>query len=134
MLIALATFSELVNERSFVAMSQNLWNLPCLIALYYLPPHDPWAYFAVTTVLLGAPYVHALLVSWVSMNAGSVRTRTVGSSLVCRFLSLSYPWAVLTFLFRHAVLKYNMSVQTSSIIAAQIYRQDDAPLCMSSTS
>lgn len=86
MLIVLATFSELVNERALTAMSQNIWNLPCLIALYLLPAHKPWAYFAVTTVLLGAPYVHALNVSWVSMNAGSVRTRTVGSSLVCRII------------------------------------------------
>ncbi|KAF9517801.1 hypothetical protein BS47DRAFT_1389517 [Hydnum rufescens UP504] len=81
-LIAVATLSEAANERSFVASLQNLWIMPCLIALYYLPPHRPWAYFAVTTVLLGSPYVHAILVSWVSMNAGSVRTRTVGSSLV----------------------------------------------------
>jgi hypothetical protein len=59
-----------------------LWMMPCLIALYLLPGNKPWAYFSVTTVLLGSPYVHAILVSWVSMNAGSVRTRTVGSSLV----------------------------------------------------
>ncbi|KAF8317202.1 MFS general substrate transporter [Clavulina sp. PMI_390] len=103
-LLLLISFSEALNERSFVAMSQNLWVLPCLIALYCLPAHAPWSYFAVSTVLLGAPYAHALLVSWVSMNAGSVRSRTVGSSL------------------------YNMCVQLSGIIAAYIYRADDAPL------
>ncbi|KAF9517800.1 hypothetical protein BS47DRAFT_1371236 [Hydnum rufescens UP504] len=103
-LIAVATLSEAVNERSFVACLQNLWLMPCLIALYHLPPHRPWAYFAVTTVLLGSPWVQAILVSWVSMNSGSVRTRTVGSSL------------------------YNMMVQVSSIIGSYIYRRDDAPL------
>lgn len=81
-LIGIATLSEALNERAFMAMAQNLWNLPCLIALYCLPGGEPWSYFAVTTVLLGAPYVHAIIVSWVSANAGSVRTRTVGSSLV----------------------------------------------------
>lgn len=64
-------------------IAQNLWNLPCLIVMYHIPPNKPWAYFITTTVLLGAPYAHAIVVSWVSMNAGSVRTRTVGSSLVC---------------------------------------------------
>ena len=39
----------------------------------------------------------------VSRNAGSVRTRTVGSSL------------------------YNMSVQVATIISSQIYRNDDKP-------
>jgi len=103
-IVALAALSEAVNERSLVASLQNLWMMPCLIALYILPGHRPWAYFAVTTVLLGSPWAQAILVSWVSMNAGSVRTRTVGSSF------------------------YNMAVQVSAIIGSQIYRADDAPL------
>ncbi|KAF9517770.1 hypothetical protein BS47DRAFT_1371223 [Hydnum rufescens UP504] len=103
-LMAITCLSEAVNERSFVASLQYLWIMPCLIALYYLPPHRPWAYFAVTTVLLGSPSVQAIAVSWVSMNAGSVRTRTVGASL------------------------HNMMVQVSSIIGSYIYRADDRPL------
>lgn len=54
--------------------------------------------------MVGHPYVHAILVAITSRNAGSVRTRTVASAL------------------------YNMCVQASSIIAQNIYREDDKPL------
>lgn len=82
-LVGISILSEALNERSWVCSLQHIWILPCYVALYLLPPHQPWAYFAVSTLLLGSPYVHSIVVSWVSMNAGSVRTRTVGSSLVC---------------------------------------------------
>lgn len=49
------------------------------------------------------PYAHAVLVALTSRNAGTVRTRTVGSSL------------------------YNMSVQASTVFSSQIYRADDKP-------
>ena len=42
----IALVSELVNERTIVAMMENLWALPFLVALYALPP-DPnsWLFF-----------------------------------------------------------------------------------------
>ena len=48
--------------------------------------------------------MHAILVAITSRNAGAVRTRTVASAI------------------------YNMSVQASSIISQNIYRDDDKPL------
>jgi hypothetical protein len=57
-----------------------------------------------STLLVGHPYVHAILVAITSRNAGAVRTRTVASAM------------------------YNMTVQASSIISQNIYRDDDKPL------
>jgi hypothetical protein len=54
--------------------------------------------------MVGHPYIHAILVAITSRNAGAVRTRTVASAL------------------------YNMCVQASSIIAQNIYREDDKPM------
>ncbi|KAF1929286.1 uncharacterized protein M421DRAFT_61273, partial [Didymella exigua CBS 183.55] len=62
-----------------------------------------WAYFAITTVLLSFPCVHAIHVAWTSRNAGSVQNRTVSALL------------------------YNMFVQVSGMIGANIYQLTDAP-------
>ena len=38
--------SELVNERTIVAMMEDLWVLPFLVALYALPSSpNPWLFF-----------------------------------------------------------------------------------------
>ncbi|CZR31609.1 uncharacterized protein FPRO_02154 [Fusarium proliferatum ET1] len=98
--------SERINQRVLLGVIGQLWSLPLLVSLAVLPPVFPgwkWAKWTLSTLLVGAPYPHAILVALTSRNAGSVRTRTVGSSL------------------------YNMSVQMSSIISSQIYRKNDAP-------
>ncbi|KII91646.1 hypothetical protein PLICRDRAFT_51782 [Plicaturopsis crispa FD-325 SS-3] len=96
--------SETFNERSLVASMEDLWSLPFLIALYLLPANpNQWVYFGVATGLLSYPYTHPVQVGWCSRNAGAVASRTVNASL------------------------YNMFVQASGIISAQIYRADDAP-------
>jgi hypothetical protein len=53
--------------------------------------------------LVGYIYAHAVMVGLASRNAGSVRTRTFGSSL------------------------YNVAVQAGSVFSSQIYRNDDKP-------
>jgi hypothetical protein len=115
--------SEKVNSRILLSLASQLWVLPLLIAFETLPasfPHDHWVRYALSTLIVAYPYVHAILgkvnpelfysilltslVALTSRNAGSVRTRTIGSSL------------------------YNMSVQMTTVISSQIYRADDAPL------
>lgn len=89
--------SEHWNERFLTALASQFWSLPLLIALEVLPKHaSPWVKWALSCLLVGAPYMHAILVSLGSRNAGTVRTRTVASAL------------------------YNMSVQASSIIASNV--------------
>ncbi|KAG2057862.1 allantoate permease [Suillus hirtellus] len=96
--------SESVNERTIVSMMMDLWTLPFLVALYALPSNpNPWIFFAVATGLLSYPYTHPIQVGWCSRNAGAVASRTVNASL------------------------YNMFVQVSGIVSAQIYVSSDAP-------
>ncbi|KAF2028601.1 phthalate transporter [Setomelanomma holmii] len=97
--------SERWNERFITAMMSQIWALPLLVSLAVLPKSTgPWVKWALCSLLVGHPYMHAILVALGSRNAGTVRTRTVASAL------------------------YNMSVQASSIVASNIYRNDDKPL------
>ncbi|KAL4971678.1 major facilitator superfamily domain-containing protein [Aspergillus desertorum] len=103
-MLLITALSELVNNRSFVAMAEDAWLLPCFVALIALPdPIGPWVYFAIATVLLSFPYTHPIQVAWTSRNAGSVQNRTVSASL------------------------YNMWVQVSGMIGANIYQSSDSP-------
>ena len=113
--VLIAMVSELFDNRTFVGMSQMIvspsfryitdsqWVTPCLVALVALPTITSWQYFAILTVLLGYPYVHAIQVAWCSRNAGSIRNRTVSASL------------------------YNMTAQWSALIGSNIYQASDAP-------
>ncbi|KAI0337443.1 allantoate permease [Trametopsis cervina] len=96
--------SEAVNDRAIVSMVEDIWALPFLVALYCLPEHpNQWIYYGLATALLSYPYTHPIQVGWCSRNSGAVASRTVNASL------------------------YNMFVQLSSVISANIYRKDDAP-------
>ncbi|OBZ69164.1 hypothetical protein A0H81_10911 [Grifola frondosa] len=114
--------SEAVNDRAIVSMLEDIWALPFLVAIYCLPANpNQWIYYVTTfpiqitltsahhvsqglaTALLSYPYTHPIQVGWCSRNSGAVASRTVNASL------------------------YNMFVQASSVVAANIYQQDDAP-------
>ncbi|KAF6837829.1 phthalate transporter [Colletotrichum musicola] len=104
-LVGWTRFSERWNNRMLTVFLYSVWVFPLILALELLPGNaSPWSWYAVTALTIGYPYVHSILVALTSRNAGSVRTRTVGSAV------------------------YNMTVQASSIIASNIYRKDDAPL------
>jgi hypothetical protein len=89
--------SERWNQRFLVGLSSQIWALPLLLFLEYMPADTgPWIKYIVTALLVGHPYVHAILVAITSRNAGTVRTRTVASAL------------------------YNMFCQASSIISQNV--------------
>lgn len=55
-MLAITAVSELLNNRSFVAMAEDGWLLPCFAALIAMKdPISPWSYFAIATVLLSFP-------------------------------------------------------------------------------
>jgi hypothetical protein len=89
--------SEKLNERFLVGLVSQIWALPVLIALRVIPAStSAWAKWALSSLMVGHPYVHAILVAITSRNAGTVRTRTVASAF------------------------YNMCVQASSIIGSNV--------------
>jgi hypothetical protein len=54
-LFLITMISELVNNRSFTASTENIWMLPNFIALIAMKSPSSWQYFAVSTVLLAYP-------------------------------------------------------------------------------
>ncbi|GLB39069.1 putative transporter [Lyophyllum shimeji] len=103
-MLAITIVSEVVHERSFVAIMQDVWALPFLIGIYTLPKSpNRWKFFGLASGLLSYPYVQPIQVAWCSSNAGAVASRAVNAAI------------------------YNMFVQLSGIVSAQIYRNDDAP-------
>lgn len=106
MLLCVTKLSEALNERALVCLVQPLWILPCIAVLRWWSGAqiDIWGTWAVTTVLLGYPYIHAIVVAWTSRNSNTVSTRTVASAM------------------------YNMCVQAGNVMATNIYRNDDKPL------
>lgn len=97
--------SEKVDQRAYFGIFSQVWMLPCLVALLLKPisASNPWAIYAILTVLLSYPTPHPIQVGWCSRISGTTRTRTVSAAL------------------------YNMFVQLQSIISSNIYRQDDRP-------
>lgn len=107
--------SEKINNRYLIILICQLWVFPLLVALETLPGGQAYAWqrYVLNLLFVGFPYVHAIIgelvrrskerqlqlnrpVAMTSRNAGSVRTRTVGSAL------------------------YNMCVQTSNILASNV--------------
>lgn len=89
--------SERFNQRLLLGVGAELWALILLIALETISEDaSPWVRWVLLIMLIGMPYVHAIIVAITSRNAGSVRTRTVATAI------------------------YNMMVQASSIIGGNV--------------
>ena len=89
--------SEKTNQRLLTGVVSQIWALPILIVLETISGSTaPWIKWFLSTLMVGYPYAHAIIVGLTSRNAGSVRTRTVASAL------------------------YNMSVQASCVIGSNV--------------
>lgn len=104
-MLGVTWFSEWVNERGFVCLSLPVVTVPFLAAMRWWSGtmEDAWVTWFLVTMVLSAPYVHTICVAWVSRNSNSIQSRSICSAL------------------------YNMFVQAGSIIASNIYREDDLP-------
>ena len=106
--------SERVNDRFLVGLVSQIWALPLLIALELIPGGaSPWVKWVLAVLLVGAPYVHAIIVASCSRNAGSVRTRTVARYVL-------HPKCLCQHSNRGYSALYNMTVQASNIIASNV--------------
>ncbi|KAJ5874365.1 uncharacterized protein N7529_002795 [Penicillium soppii] len=105
-ILTLTYASEITNQLTLVSMLGQIWTLPFVIYLYMvdISTANKWSVWVVMTLLLAYPNAHAIQVNWNSRNSNAVRSRTVSAAM------------------------YNMCVQSSGIIASNIYRADDAPL------
>lgn len=105
LLLSFSWLSEKINERSLISIIQPLWVLVLLIALRFYPESgiNVWCTYTILVLLLGGPYIHAVVVAWTSRNSNTVSQRTVSAAM------------------------YNMCVQAGGVAATQIYRKDDAP-------
>lgn len=104
-MLLLTYLSQMISQMSLVAMIPQIWAIPFLLWLRFVDASgvSKWTTWLVMSIFLGSPYAHPIQVGWVSRNANTVRSRTVGAAM------------------------YNMCVQAGGIISANIYRADDAP-------
>lgn len=82
-LLGITWLSEHYDERTIFAMVQNIWTLPCLIALRFWPGQmtDVWGTYALVVVTLSYPATRAIAIGWLSKNSNTVSTRTVSIAL-----------------------------------------------------
>ena len=104
-MVVISYVSEVIDDRALLMTACPIWVLSCLIPIRFWPgsQKDVWGTYALLTLTLGAPNIDPLSISWCSANSNSVRNRAVSSALV------------------------NIFLQLGGIIAANIYRKDDAP-------
>lgn len=105
-LLKITALSEHLRQRALVCLLYCVWMIPLVGFLLFWKGAmvNEWGTWFLCTMIVGAPYIHAICVSWVSRNAGSIHTRAVSAAL------------------------YNITVQCGNAIASNIYRQEDAPL------
>ncbi|KFY10147.1 hypothetical protein V492_05160 [Pseudogymnoascus sp. VKM F-4246] len=104
-MLGITLFSDYIGKLSLAGIIGQIWALPFLISLYIIDSTtaSKWTIWAITTLLICFPNMHAVQVGWISRNSNTVRSRTVSAAM------------------------YNMFVQAQGIIGANVYREDDKP-------
>lgn len=104
MTIWFSRLSDRYGVRWVFAVLSALWVLPNLILLEVIPDFSSrWLRFTFITLIMGYPYYHPILISWISANANNPDRRSLGFAV------------------------YNIAVQAGNILAANVYRENDAP-------
>ncbi|KAK7203299.1 major facilitator superfamily domain-containing protein [Myxozyma melibiosi] len=104
MTIWFSRLSDRYGVRWLFAVLSALWVLPNLILIEVIPDFSSrWLRYTFITLILGYPYYHPILISWISANANNPSRRSLGFAV------------------------YNIAVQAGNILAANVYREDDAP-------
>jgi len=98
-MLILTYLSQAINQAAMVAMISQFWALPFLVWLRVVDTTtvSKWTTWLVMTIFLGSPYgetcsssrfvqelisvAHPIQVGWVSRNANTVRSRTVGAAM-----------------------------------------------------
>lgn len=98
--------SEIFNQRALAIAITPIWCLVGLFPLRFWPgaQKNIWGTYGLLTFLLGHAQIWPISITWCSHNSNGVRSRAVSAAIV------------------------NMFSQSGSLIAANIYRKDDAPL------
>lgn len=99
-------YSEIWNTRALMLASIPVWYTICLFVLRFWPDaqENKWGTWVLLTIMLGHAPSWPLSISWCSANSNSVRSRAISAAVV------------------------NIFSQAGSIVATNIYRDDDKPL------
>ncbi|KAK9431753.1 major facilitator superfamily domain-containing protein [Lipomyces doorenjongii] len=104
MTVGSSKLSDKFGVRWIFCLLSAVWVFAPQLLLKIIPDGSSrWLRFALVTLILGYPYYHPILMSWISSNANNSDRRSLGFAI------------------------YNISVQCGNIIAANVYRESDAP-------
>ncbi|KAK9313196.1 major facilitator superfamily domain-containing protein [Lipomyces starkeyi] len=104
MTVGFSKLSDKFGVRWIFCLLSAIWVFTPQLLLEVIPDGSSrWLRFALVTLILGYPYYHPILMSWISSNANNSDRRSLAFAI------------------------YNISVQCGNIIAANVYRESDAP-------
>ncbi|KAK9244133.1 major facilitator superfamily domain-containing protein [Lipomyces tetrasporus] len=104
MTIGFSRLSDKFGVKWVFCLLSAIWVFTPQLLLEIIPDGSSrWLRFALITLILGYPYYHPILISWISSNANNPDRRSLAFAV------------------------YNISVQCGNILAANVYRESDAP-------